>query len=135
LRPALALPVRRVGTIRSAAGSISHAARDAAAKAGQVFLALLSLILSQGRTVSDKSGANYAPSVFSKHPDAEGVTKGQFGKAMERLFRDKRIAIEEFGPISRRQRKIVIAEATHPASHEACDEDFEQSEERGADDG
>lgn len=113
----------------------SLSVHDAAAKAAEVFLALLTLYLAQERTVSDKPGPNYAPSLFAKHPDAEGVTKNQFGKAMERLFRDKRIAIEEVGPISRRQRKIVLTGAAHSASYETCDEELEQSDERGADDG
>ncbi len=108
-------------------------ARDAAAKAAQVFMALLSLLLSQDRTVSDKSGANYAPAVFAKHPDAEGVTKSQLAKAMERLFRDKRIAVETIGTPSRPQRKIVIA--AQSAFHAGDDEDGETLEECEADDG
>jgi RecA-family ATPase len=118
--------------VREAESAVS--ARDAAAKASHAFLALLALFASQDRIVSDRPGPNFAPAIFSKHPDADGTTKAQFGKAMERLFRDGMIAIEEVGPLSRRQRRIVIA-ANGPRTSQADIDDGNESEERGADDG
>lgn len=109
-------------------------ARDAMAKASNIFLALLALFASNDRTVSDRRSPSFAPTVFAKHPDAEGITKGQFEKAMERLFRDGMIAVEEVGPLSRRHRRIVLANPPQPTAGggEAAEE---QPEEASADDG
>lgn len=84
-------------------------AQDAAHHADRVFLKLLAQFEREGRTVSDKPGSNYAPVIFSKHPDANGASKAQLEKSMHRLFRDARINVEETGSPSRRQRKIVIS--------------------------
>lgn len=65
------------------------------AKADRVFLALLDQINSQGRTVNHASGPNYAPRVFSRMPDCEGVVKEGFKGAMERLFAAGKIKVSE----------------------------------------
>lgn len=41
----------------------------------------------QGRAVSEKSGANYAPKIFSLMPEAKGLRKDKLVVAMDRLFR------------------------------------------------
>ena len=56
------------------------------AKAERVFLACLRQRNGQGLWVNPTSGANYGPSQFATMDVAEGVTKRQLAKAMERLF-------------------------------------------------
>ena len=76
-------------------------------KAESAFLELLDVYNGRDRQVSDKPGANYAPKLFSEDPEAGGITNKQFRDAMNRLFTADRIKVEEFGPPSRRQRRIV----------------------------
>jgi RecA-family ATPase len=85
--------------------------RDLNQHSERVFLSLLAQFERDGRTVSDRTSSAYAPAVFSKHPNSEGIAKGAFQKAMDRLFASGRIKIEEVGPPSRRTRKIAIANA------------------------
>ena len=76
-------------------------------KAESTFLKLLDAYNDRCRYVSDKSSANYAPKVFSDDQAAAGINKQQFKDAMNRLFTADRIKVEEFGPPSRTQRRIV----------------------------
>lgn len=78
------------------------------AKTERVFLDLLASHLSQDRDVSPKKSNTYAPSVFEKHPKAEGVSKRAFAVAMESLLAVKRIAVEAIGPPSRRYTRLII---------------------------
>ena len=66
----------------------------ASAHAERVFLDLLGKLLTQGRDVSSKPSQSYAPSVFEKHPSAEGIRKREFASAMERLLMSERIFVE-----------------------------------------
>lgn len=75
----------------------------------KTFLDLLTRYASQGRTVSDQKGANYAPTEFAKDPQANGITKSGFAAAMNRLFAHDLIAVEIVGPASRRRRQLVTA--------------------------
>jgi RecA-family ATPase len=78
-------------------------------KAERVFLELLATLTAQGRDVSPNISNNHAPSVFEKHPSAEGVTRKQFAAAMERLLASERIRVETTGPPSRRYKRLTIA--------------------------
>ncbi len=78
-------------------------------KAERVFLKLLRLFTEQGRRVNHLGSTSYAPTVFSKHPEAEGVTKQAFRNAMETLLGGGKIAISEEGPPSRRVKFIAEA--------------------------
>jgi phage/plasmid primase-like uncharacterized protein/RecA-family ATPase len=109
-------------------------ARDAAHQAERAFMELLAQFERECRTVSDKSGPNYAPFVFSKHPGANGIQKGQLEKAMNRLFGDNRIKVEETGPMSRRQRKIVVVNPASDCPSHAEDETPIEETERPPDD-
>ena len=82
----------------------------AQAKAERVFLDLLAKFTAQGRDVSPSVSNTYAPSVFDKHPSAEGVTRKQFVAAMERLLSTKRICVETIGPPSRRAKRLTLPE-------------------------
>lgn len=64
-------------------------------KASRKFVELLRMLNDQGRDVNPSAGPNYAPSVFSKHPDAEGITKEAFRNAMEILFSNGAVRTEQ----------------------------------------
>jgi hypothetical protein len=96
--------------------------QDHAQRAERKFLELLAQFTTENRPVSDKFGANFAPKVFAGHPNAGGVIKTQFDQAMNRLFAAKKIRVDEVGPPSRRQRKLVLASAP-PADTPTADAD------------
>ena len=79
----------------------------ASAKAERIFLTLLTAYDEQGRTVSPNGGANFAPAIFERDEDAEGVKKAAFARAMGRLLKDKRIHIGTVGPPSKRRAKLT----------------------------
>jgi RecA-family ATPase len=78
-----------------------------ASKTESVFLALLGNFETQGRRVSPNPGANYAPSVFEKESDAEGITRTAFANAMSSLLKANRIHIVSEGPPSRRRDRLM----------------------------
>jgi RecA-family ATPase len=68
-------------------------------EADKVFLEILTRFLAEGRTVSEKSGTNYAPHVFSLETEARDakpkINKRRLVDAMRRLFVAKRIRVEQ----------------------------------------
>lgn len=82
---------------------------SATAKAERVFLKLLQQAQEQGRRVNHAGGPTYAPKVFEKHPDSEGITKRTFGRAMEALLASGKIKIVEDGPPSKRRQTLEVA--------------------------
>ena len=77
--------------------------------AERVFLELLDAVTAEGRHVSESShSGNYAPRLFAKRSERQGFNKGDFAKAMERLFVDRKIKVEPYGPLSKNQRHIVM---------------------------
>jgi len=87
--------------------------RDAAQHAEEIFFKLLALYTKKNRSVSERPGSNYAPHVFSKDPASKGVPKRQLEAAMNRLFTEDKIDVEETGPPSRRVRRIVVVTPGH----------------------
>ena len=71
------------------------------AKAEAVFMKLLREFTTQGRNVNHAGAQTYAPTVFSKHPGSDGVTKRAFTTAMDGLLASKKIEIVKSGPPSR----------------------------------
>lgn len=69
----------------------------ATAKAERVFLKLLRTFNEMGRYVSPSRSASYAPTIFAKHPDAEGVGKNALHMAMEKLLGTGAVIIAEHG--------------------------------------
>ena len=104
-------------------GGASFDRAAAAIKAETVFLALLDMFEEQGRQVSSKPSPSYAPTVFEKEPDADGLSKNAFCRAMSSLLKAKRIHIEEVGPASRRYSKLSPGPATAKASSKTEDQD------------
>lgn len=82
-------------------------ANAASMKARRVFLDLLRRFADEGRIVNASSGPNYAPSLFAKDKRKEGVSRSAFADAMQDLFAAGTITQEEFGPPSRRAKRIV----------------------------
>lgn len=79
-----------------------------------VFLRLLEAYEAQGRHVSDKPGANYAPTVFARDPAAKGSKRHGLEAAMNRLFAAKAIRVDMIGRPSRQVRKLSVGPATPP---------------------
>ena len=77
----------------------SFAEIAAQAEMDQLFLKLLRRSAEQGRHVSDKPSASYAPAVFVDDPEAKAAkaTKKKLAEAMARLFAAKRIRVVAFG--------------------------------------
>jgi RecA-family ATPase len=79
-----------------------------------LFLELLASYEAQGRTVSDRPGANYAPLVFARDAAAKGANKGGLTSAMNRLFSARAIAVVTVGRPSRPLRKIISTTSEVP---------------------
>jgi len=75
--------------------------------AKRVFLKLLREFQAQGRDVNASSGKSYAPVIFERDGRAEGLKKKSLEDAMSALFAEKHIRVDEFGPQSRRRKRIV----------------------------
>lgn len=73
-----------------------------------LFIKLLAARIAEGRPVGPSPSANYAPTVFSKDPGAQGVRKGAFIASMDRLLKVGTIFIAETGPPSRRRRHLEL---------------------------
>jgi RecA-family ATPase len=74
----------------------------------EMFLALLDQFDAQGRAVNDKRMApNYAPTMFSQDPRANGTPKTRFAAAMNRLFAANKIHVRTYGRPSRPNSKIA----------------------------
>jgi len=85
--------------------SIERAAADAAVD--ETFLKCLAVRTAQGIDVGPNTGANYAPSVFAKMPEANGCRSKALAAAMERLLSAKRIKIDKIGSASK-QKSIIV---------------------------
>jgi RecA-family ATPase len=73
----------------------------------RLFLDLLCAFTKEGRRVSASPSANYAPNVFAKDSRSAGANKADLVAAMEALFAEGRLRIEEKGPKSRPERRLV----------------------------
>jgi RecA-family ATPase len=79
-------------------------------KAEEVFIELLGRLNEQRQTASPNKNQTFAPLVFSKHPDSQGVSKAAFERAMQVLLSAGRIKIVDEGPQSRRYKKLVVVQ-------------------------
>lgn len=75
-------------------------------RAELTFMSLLRWHEQHGMNVSPKPSTSYAPAVFARHSDADGVTKRAFTRAMERLLSSRKIRIETIGPASRQTTRL-----------------------------
>lgn len=95
-------------TPAAATGTIDRMAIQS--RAERVFLALVRRFNDETRNISPAIGNNFAPFLFAKHPQNEGVTKRQFEIAMDTLLGASRIKVVEQGPPSKLRKNIVIVE-------------------------
>jgi RecA-family ATPase len=102
--------------LRRKAGFFVYEGRDggstfdraaSAAKAETVFLSLLHAFEDQGRSVSPNPSGSFAPVVFEREADADGVSKAALGRAMSKLLQANRIHIETSGPPSHQRKKLA----------------------------
>jgi DNA polymerase bacteriophage-type len=88
---------------------MSMDAAERAAKAEEIFVALLKKFTAQHQTVCHVTGRSYAPARFAEHPEAQGITKREFAQAMQRLLDAKVIEIRTWGRPSRTTRYLALA--------------------------
>jgi RecA-family ATPase len=96
------------GVFKPAISGGGFAATAKRAQAERVFLRLTETFNRQRRRISPSRGGNFAPVLFARHPDSEGVSKSQFEASMNALLEAGTIEVEEIGPPSRRRQNIVI---------------------------
>ncbi|AZV21597.1 AAA family ATPase [Mesorhizobium sp. M7A.F.Ce.TU.012.03.2.1] len=77
-------------------------------RADETFKKLLSIFNRTGQSVSDVTGTNYAPAKMFKHVEAGGISKRQFGDAMQRLLESAEIKIVIEGPASRQRKRLIL---------------------------
>jgi RecA-family ATPase len=90
-------------------GSLDIAARSH--QADRVFLYLLRWHLTKGIGVSPRPSSSYAPTVFARHPQSEGVSKQRLERSMCALLDRDSIRVEKVGPPSKRRDVLVLAAA------------------------
>jgi RecA-family ATPase len=83
--------VYKNGLFRCVEGPTGFDKMAAEAKANDAFMTTLKRFNAQGRNASDYNGTSFAPALFAKEPDNQGITKEQFAAAMRRLFQDNKI--------------------------------------------
>jgi DNA polymerase bacteriophage-type len=101
--------VRYAGGLFLPVEGMSIDAAERAAKVEEVFIALLKRFTQQRQMVSPKTSATYAPSRFAEHPEAGGITKKEFARAMQRLLDAKIIEIRDWGRPSRPHHYLALA--------------------------
>jgi len=84
------------------------------AKAERVFMRLLRELTGQCRYVSATPSVSFAPSVFAKHPKAEGMTMSALRIAMDHLFTRGEIVVMTRGRASK-MRTFVAVKGEEPA--------------------
>jgi RecA-family ATPase len=88
---------------------MSMDAAERAAKAEEIFVALLKRFTEQHQAVSHAAGRSYAPARFAEHPEAQGIAKKEFAQAMQRLLDAKAIVIRTWGRPSRQTSYLALA--------------------------
>jgi RecA-family ATPase len=78
-------------------------------QAETIFLDLLGAYNATGRFVTSTTGANYAPALFAKEERGQAIGKRLLENAMNRLFEGKRVHLEEYGPPSKRRKRLEVA--------------------------
>jgi RecA-family ATPase len=86
-------------------GSFDKLAAERSAET--VFLALLLRFNSQNRNASPNPGQTFAPTIFSREPEAKGLKIGALKDAMSRLFENNQIHTELVGPPSHQRARLL----------------------------
>jgi len=88
-------------------GWLDAKARDGQAE--QVFLAIMRRLAQQGMDVSPNPSRAFAPALFGRRDDAEGLKPRDFERAMHRLLTAGKLRVDEDGPPSKRRKRLVLA--------------------------
>lgn len=103
----------KAGMFRLDLGGASFDKMATDSRTDDVFLDLLAQFDLEGRAVSDKPSASWAPKQFAAHPKANGIGRKAFEAALNRLFAAGKIRVETVGPPSRQTRKLsIVADAS-----------------------
>jgi RecA-family ATPase len=88
--------------------SLDRAAQEM--KADEVFLSLLRRFTRENRSVSDRKGTNYAPSVFAKEDEVKkaGLKSTALADAMRRLFKAEKIWNEPYKRDSKNSFRLAV---------------------------
>lgn len=96
------------------------AAHDAATRADEVFVKLLSVYEAEGRgAVSPNPGSNYAPKIFADHALAQGFKARALKAAMDRLLASRRIESIMTGPPSRLRSHLIVSNSNYKLTNGA----------------
>jgi RecA-family ATPase len=90
------------------ATSLDRAAYEA--KAESVFLDLLARFARENRNVVAQPCSTYAPTVFAREPEANGMSSKALADAMARLFKSEKIRNEPYGRGNRGSHRIAPRE-------------------------
>lgn len=96
------------------AGGLDQSPRHDPAEA--VFLDLLREEIAQGRRLSDKPGANYAPTVLADRAAANGFSKKRLETVMLHLLRCGVLSVKIDGPPSKLRRGLTLARLPAPSN-------------------
>jgi RecA-family ATPase len=78
-------------------------------KAERIFLSLLTESYAAGTwTCPNPSARNFAPAIFAKHPDREGIGKPAFDAAMHRLMKVGTVKTETYGRPSEPHTRLAL---------------------------
>ena len=93
--------------------------------AKKVFLELLGRYELSNRTVSEKTGTNFAPAKFAKEGEAKaaGVSAKILNIAMLKLFEERKIWMESIGKPSRPAYKVALAPKVHQQANKIPEHD------------
>lgn len=86
------------------------AAISPAMQAERVFLHLLRWHVNKGMNLSPSKGPTYAPAVFARHPQCEGIKSRQFETAMNVLLDNGRIEVLRSGPPSKARQILSMGQ-------------------------
>jgi RecA-family ATPase/5S rRNA maturation endonuclease (ribonuclease M5) len=81
---------------------------ERAAKADEIFITLLKRFTAQRQMVSPHPSSAYAPKRFAEHPEAQGITKDEFKRAMQRLLDAGAIEIRDWGRVGRKTKYLAV---------------------------
>ncbi|WP_185982668.1 AAA family ATPase [Aureimonas mangrovi] len=90
------------------AGPAKASAIMAGEQVDEKFLELLTVFRAQGRNVSPSPSASYGPSLFAKHPRAEGIKKAAFVESLRRLLDAGQVVVEPYGPPSKGTKRLAL---------------------------
>jgi hypothetical protein len=95
-------------------GGLDKLASDA--KIDEAFIEILKRFNAQGRNASSTTGTSYAPALFAREPEGQGVASKQFEASMTRLFKGEKIHRVNNGCKSKPSWTLVPTETSAPES-------------------